>query len=109
MAWKIAQKDGYYRIWSTVSDQWITDWVSRTEAIAIYYDDALCQFKKKVIEKYFSFPHHWSGDDGIINDEEGHDRLLAWLETLSTKREDEYYQYIDETFEKIREELEAAL
>lgn len=109
MGWNLSRKDNQYRIWSTVSDQYVTDWISREEVFEHWYDDALLQFKKKVIEQYLKFPDFWGDHDShrYIKDDAGHERYGQWLHELSKKHnEDEYYQFVDESFKKIRAEVE---
>lgn len=111
MSWQIAQKDGKYRIWSTISDTWLTDWIDRKEAIKFYYDDALLKFKKRVIEEYYKFPHMWGLHNDIsyaryIDDDQGYESLMQWLKALISKENpDEYCQLIEETYDKIMKEL----
>ena len=82
--------------------------------LAVWYDDVLMQFKKSVIEQYLKFPCHWGNHDSnnyraIHMDEERHAQLVQWLKKLSdTHDPDEYYRLVDETYEKIKEELEKA-
>lgn len=112
MAWQLSRKDNLYRIWSTISDSWLTDWISREEALAVWYDSALMDFKKKVIEQYLKFPHFWSDRDNhcYIKDDVANERYVQWLHELSEKQNgDEYYQFVDEMFEKIKTELEVKL
>ncbi len=107
MGWQLSRKGDQYRIWSTISDQYVTEWISREEVLACWYDDALMQFKKKVIEQYLKFPHFWGNRDThtLISDDAANERYGQWLHELSEKREEEaYYTFIDETFEKVRRE-----
>jgi hypothetical protein len=109
MGWQIAQKAGKFRIWSTTSDVWLTDWITREEAIKFYYDDALLAFKNRIIEKYFSFPHHWLQHDNrhgaVIVNQEGSARYLAWLNELIHKPDEEYTAFVNETFEQIMKDI----
>ena len=109
MGWEIAQKAGKVRIWSTISDTWLTDWITREEAIKFYYEDALLAFKKQIIEKYLSFPHHWPEHSNrhraVIINEEGNERCLAWMHELMHKSDEEYDTFINETFEHIMRKI----
>ncbi len=112
MGWEVSQKDGKYRIWSTISDAWITDWISRKEAIRFYYDDAFMSFKKKIVEQFYKFPHMWSDYDSnscnYIDDEEGYTRWKEWMALLNATTEpEEYVKLIDEIFDKISKGLNA--
>lgn len=112
MGWQLSRKDNQYRIYSTISDSWLTDWISREEALAVWYDSALMDFKKKVIEQYLGFPCYWGNHDdhrrtSVFMDEDRHAARAQWLKKLSdTHDEDEYYELVDEMFEKIKAELE---
>ena len=112
MSWQLSRKGDRYRIWSTVSDQYITDWMSRNEALAVWYDDALMSFKKKVIEQYLLFPHHWGDQDSgrttIIMDDERKEKLQQWLVQLSaTQTAEDYETLVDEMYEMVAQELRA--
>jgi hypothetical protein len=85
--------------------------MNRNEAIAFYYEDTLLQFKKKVIQQYFSFPHHWSDRDGsrygsVFVDEEASERYSNWLHDLLDKHDEEHEQYVNETFNNVLRECE---
>lgn len=109
MGWYLSRKDNQYCIWSSISDQYITDWISREEALAVWYDSTLIDFKKKVIEKYLGFPCYWHdcNSNKVFMDEDRHAQLCQWLKKLSdTHDEDEYYRIVDEMYEKIKKEVE---
>lgn len=112
MSWEITQKDGQYRIWSTISDTWLTDWIDRREAIRFYYDHALMDFKKRIIEEFYKFPHMWTDHDSNscnrIDDEEGYRRYIEWLELLNSSMKDSktYYKLVDEIYDRIMKALD---
>ncbi len=110
MGWKISQKNGKYRIWSTISDAWLTKWIDRKEVIKFYHEQDLLDLKKKTIERYLAFPHFYSDRNSIISkfivDTKRADNYSAWMEELTHKRGEEYYAFIDETYDKIMKELE---
>ncbi len=109
MGWEVAQKADKVRIWSTISDAWLTDWITRDEAIGFYYDNALLAFKKQVIQKVLSFPHYWpehgKGRRAVIVNQEGSERYLAWMHELTSKSSEEYDAFINETFNAIMESI----
>lgn len=107
MGWTIAEKKGKYRIWSTNSDTWLTDWMSREEAITCYYQRSLYDFREKIIEQYLLFPHHWCRHDSgkIIYDDERNEAYSKWAEELLHKSGDEYYAFIDAKFDEIMKKL----
>src|SRR5437773_9814879 len=108
MSWKIAQKKDKYRIWSTNTDTWLTDWIDRNEAIKFYYEDALFDLKKRTIEQFLLFPHHYTNHTNgrLIYDEEKSANYHNWMEQLIHKQGEEYCEFVEEAFDKIMKELD---
>lgn len=109
MGWQIAQKDGQYRIWSTISDAWLGKWISREEALGVYHEHTLLEFKEKFIREYFTFPQLWTDratGRRIPLSQEHNDAYDKWMDELVKKRGEAYAQFINETYEKIMRELE---
>lgn len=110
MSWKIARQGGRYRIRSMVSDVWLTEWISRIEALKFIYDDRLLNFKKEVIEQYCKFPSYWASYDEpgkIIIEDDRKDRYLEWLHNLSRVQDPEIYlKIINDKYDQIMKELE---
>src|SRR4051794_27764036 len=96
MGWllKHRKKDNRWRIWTTVSDGWITDWLSESELkaeLAARYEE---DFKLKVIEAYMSFPNGWFDKDThkrLLN-QEGQQAYMDW--NLTALRGDQYEEEI---------------
>jgi hypothetical protein len=111
MGWQIAQKKGKYRIWSTNEDRWLTNWVDRNKVILFYYEHALFDLKKRTIEQFMLFPHHWTNytNSRLIHDEEKSASYDDWMEQLIHKRDEEYCEFVEEAFDKIMKELDVAV
>lgn len=109
MGWHIAQKDGKYRIWSTISDAWYSDWISREEVLKLQHHYELLELKQQLIKEYFTFPALWTdcGTGKRIPIEQQRDQAYAqWVQELADKSDEEYEQFINETYEKIMREIE---
>lgn len=62
MARKISyrKKDRMYRIWSTVSDTFITDWITREEAVAFLAREARAHTNRIIKDLKETFPHGYT-------------------------------------------------
>jgi len=73
MSWLIKhrKKDDKYRLWTTISDGWITDWLTRDEMIKVVSFDYKEALKDKVRKLQLTFPNGWHDKDSHarINDE----------------------------------------
>lgn len=59
MSWLIDKKGKKYRIWSTVSDSWLTDWQSRDEIIDAIAYRWRRDLTRKIREERKNFPAGW--------------------------------------------------
>lgn len=111
MGWQIAyrEKDKKYRLWSTVSDSWLTDWSTKKDVQRYIAEDYLWEYKKHVIELYFRFPHHWPSRDSAaykyMTDEAAAQEYGAWLQTLVDAGDDTYCEVIENTYNEVIKEL----
>ena len=65
MSWllKHRKKDNKWRIWTTISDGWLTDWLSENEIKEyLTWRDGF-DSKLKAIETYMTFPAGWHDKD----------------------------------------------
>lgn len=110
MGLEVSRKGDKYRIWSTISDEWRTGWVDRKGAIRFIYDEALYGFKLEIIKKYFSFPQgsidHDSNRTKYITNQEGYAKYAQWFEEMMLKPVEEHERIVDETYNRIVQELE---
>src|SRR5947209_7451667 len=104
MGWRIAhrEKGDKYRLWSTVSDRWLTDWSTKRDIQRYITEDYLWEYKKKVIEVYLKFPHHWPSKERMayILDEAGKEAYSAWLKTLIDAG-DTYYELVENKYNEV--------
>lgn len=103
MGWRLKQhkRTKRWRIWSTITDSYRTDWLTEEELkadLASAYEE---EYKLKVIELYWTFPHGWT-------DKETHTRLRnqtaceafhAWQEQAMSS--EDYEEEIDRKFREV--------
>jgi hypothetical protein len=111
MGWRVGyrEKDNKYRLWSTISDTWLTDWSPKKDIQRDIAQQYLWEYKKKVVEMYLDFPHHWPSSEGarLMVDEEAGKRYRDWLEELINAG-DRYYDVLDKRFNEVMKELESS-
>lgn len=89
MSWTFQKKTvngkDLYRIYTTVSDGWLTDWLTRNEVLRFMYQDRLRDFKVGIIEMCQNFPDMRiiKGTHQVFVDNAGRDVLAAWRKKLS--------------------------
>lgn len=71
MGWNISIKeingDTKYKVWSTITDSYITDkWMDRKEIINWLFWHKFRKFADDFLEEAVIFPHHWSDKNGKI-------------------------------------------
>jgi len=108
VSWRIAQKGSKFRVWSTISDAWLTDWVERDAVTRLYHEIALLDFMEKIVEFDMRFPGQCWDRDGIkIEDEEREQAYEAWLGKSITKGHAVYVAAIDEQYREIMKRIES--
>jgi hypothetical protein len=67
MGWliKIEEKEGTakYKVWSTVVDEFITDWMTRDEFIKYLFWKKFMDFMKDFTKEAMTFPDNWADKD----------------------------------------------
>ena len=65
MSWllKYRKKDNKWRIWTTISDGWITDWLTENEVKQALSNEYKRDYRLQVIECYMTFPAGWHDKD----------------------------------------------
>lgn len=63
---KHREKDNMWRAWTTMSDAWLTDWMSESEMKAYLVWRRERRYKLDVIEIIMSFPHGYSKKDDSL-------------------------------------------
>jgi hypothetical protein len=109
MGWRVGyrEKDKKYRLWTTISDGWLTDWSTKKDIQGYIAEEYLWEYKKKVVEMYCRFPHHWPSKEGVrpMIDEDASKRYGDWLGELSNAG-DRYDEVLDKRFNEAMKELE---
>lgn len=112
MGWQVSRrtlKSGkkQYRLWTTISDGWLTKWSSREEMLQYLAAHAEYDYKKTVVEFYYRFPHHFGDYDSkkvaIILDDEANKRYSDYNRRFLDAKD--CFDFIEEEFKKISQEL----
>lgn len=94
-------KDNKWRLWTTISDGWITEWLTENEMKRQIADDYRQDYKIQIIEAYWTFPHGYY-DKGLskmmTNFPAVHEFTQWHLEALESE---DYYAKVDEKFNEV--------
>lgn len=105
MGWMLKQnkKTKKWRVWTTVSDGWLTPWITEPEVKEFVQHKYRRDYRLKLIELWWTFPHEWSDKDTrqIFFHPEAKEDFLKW--NLKIIKNAETY---DEEIEKKMKELE---
>lgn len=68
MGWQISikeikNKEAKYKIWSTISDSYITDWLTKKEFIQFIFWNKLEDFMRDFLKSVIPFPDRWTNHD----------------------------------------------
>lgn len=66
MGWIIENKKNLYRVWSTISDDWITDWNTRNEILKYLIKRKRSVFNKEIKNLKETFPEGFCNKKGKI-------------------------------------------
>lgn len=66
MSWQVKhrKKDDKYRLWTTISDGWLTNWLSRDEMIEAISGEYQEEVSEKVEKLRLTFPNGWTDTEG---------------------------------------------
>lgn len=113
MGWQVAyrKRDNTYRLWSTISDDWLTDWSTKQDIQKYIAEDMLLDHKKQIIKMCLGFPNLWpaKGSLSYIKDEAGHDRYGDWLKVLNEATEETYIELVETKYNEVIGELDATV
>lgn len=59
MGWKIKIDNEKYRIWSTIVDEYVTDFLTKDELIRFLFWHRFENLMKSMLEDMICFPHGW--------------------------------------------------
>jgi hypothetical protein len=109
MSHLLSQKDGKYKVWTTVSDGYLTDkWLTEAELRSWMVKQAEREYKKKVIEKLWLFPYGWMTKDRevLMTDTAVRKAHHEWVMTLcDCKTEEDYDLLLDAKFLELTQGL----
>lgn len=107
MGWQLKhrEKDNKYRLWTTISDVWMTDWLTEDEIKEGIAEEYLYNYKEKVVKLYMTFPDHFvKRDNGLhytmFNNREGSQAYYDW-QTEAFKGD--YWTELDRKFSELTE------
>lgn len=103
MGWRLKQhkRTKRWRIWSTITDSYCTDWLTEEELkaeLASHYEE---EYKLQVIEVYMAFPHGWTDKDSYkrLENLDAVKAFYSWKE--QALRSEDYAGEIDRKFREI--------
>lgn len=102
MGWRFEQKDDKFRVWSTVVDDYLTDWLDRSQVLEYIYESRLRQFKKEIIEVSLTFPDKTMRVESNIfhSDMTRRDVHTKWIKALHLLKGDTHDTEIDRAFQE---------
>src|SRR5258708_30983025 len=103
MSWLLKQnkKTKKWRIWTTISDCYRTDWLTEEEMKSELSMEYGGDYKLRVIETYWTFPHGWYDKDThqMFQNWKSMEEFAEWK--LKAIRSGHYYEEIDRKFEEL--------
>lgn len=60
---KHREKDNKWRVWTTISDGWLTSWLSEKEVKQYLVDQIQMESQVKAIKEFMTFPDGWTDYD----------------------------------------------
>ena len=64
MSWLVEKEKGKYRFWSTICDDWLSDWMTREEALNWLENMKKKGLKREMDKERDSFPDGWCNKKG---------------------------------------------
>lgn len=64
MSWLVEKKGKKYRLWSTMTDNWLTPWLDRNKILDFIEQTKIAKIKYEMEETRKNFPYHWSNKEG---------------------------------------------
>jgi hypothetical protein len=96
-------KDNKWRAWTTISDGWLTGWITESEMKLYMVERAEQRFKLEAIEVMMSFPNGYGNKDGkfmsvftgpVMDYHNWHNQVLKDYETYDEKVEAKYNELL---------------
>lgn len=97
---KHRKKDDKWRLWSTVSDEWATDWHTEDEIKQEIAAELEYEYKLQVIKAYMTFPNEYYDKDTEKRwyDLKKHDAFYDWQKQIF---KGDYCEEIDKKFNEL--------
>ena len=106
MGWQLAKnKAGKYRFWTTICDDWLTDWMTKEEAFQYLLLRNEEKFMLDSIKDIMSFPEGWAekGEYRRLSSEtSGTEAYHNWLGSVNNK---DHYTLIREKFDELTKDM----
>lgn len=100
---KYRSKDGKWRLWSSISDAWLTDWLTEDEMKQEIAAEHVLRYKLSVIEALWTFPYGYYEKDThkrLHNADDAHKAFLDWLSKAS--QSDDYCEQVNKKFDEMK-------
>jgi len=92
---------GQWRLWTTISDGWLTDWISEKDMKAQLVWDYDLDYRIKTIQLLWTFPHGYY-DKKTHKILSNHDALIAFNEWhLQALKSDNYEDQLNAKYEEL--------
>lgn len=94
-------KDDKWRLWTTISDGWLTEWLTADDMKHELAEQYQTDYRVKVIEAFWTFPHGYYDKD-TRSRHTNYAALEAFTEWhLAALRSDDYYAALDSKFTEL--------
>jgi hypothetical protein len=82
MGWLIEQKKDKYRVYSTISDEYITEYIGKEELVRFVFWHKFERFMEDMLKEMICFPHGWT------------EKKTGKLMHSGTEKHEEYFEII---------------
>lgn len=98
---KYRKRDNKWRVWTTISDGWLTNWLTDAELKEYLAEDYQHDYKLKVIEAYWTFPHGYTDKDSHKRHTD-YQAVVAYTDWhLSALKSGNYKALVDEKYTEL--------
>jgi len=107
VGWRLKEKNSKYRIWSTISDTYITDWLTRNEILIQLAEYKIIKAKEEAIDEYYRFPNMWSVNGKRNRDPIREQAYFDWQTKLRALSDNKYNTFVNKEYRRIMKELKS--
>lgn len=107
MSWHVSRREHegkeQFRIWTTGSDCWITDWASKESTIKMYAERAMNAAKDQIVERFMSFPFHLPNHDSDCASYRGENQegMTAYHEWATGTFKGNHREEVDKKYKEV--------